>query len=796
MHNLVLAALLYTGTFSGVTVDNIMDRPLVGREMVVQAEGRQIGQYATGLTFEEREGQVVGVPGKEFRLTLDPELTAGNYEISFTASAPDQGSDSFWVAIDGKRLNPSLTLPVNRLAAAVAGFCLAQAAKPHIEISLRESPGAVFTSFHLARVRMKPAQPALRPELAGKHPRLLFTAADLPRLRARLDDPRVQAYYKLPEVLTRKPAAYRPGARNGGAFRTLGNQALGHLLKPDPAQLQAVITWLDNATQYGSVGADLDAEYYMEGVALAYDWLYDELPPDLRDRVRKTIADKCREIYTLSLGGQQGGGYEYQQNHYWYAHLALALGAAAIYGEEPEAADWLAWAWDRFERVAMTFGPDGGFHEGPGYWDFSMPTLYLYLDLYEWCTGLKCTAADKGLAGQFEFRFRHLYPGLGLSADLEDSSPTIGAPWTALGLWQAKRFHDPMTMGLVNDLHPEPGSQRQNLLWLDETIAPQGPLPALSLAKHYDDVETVFARTSRTDEGTALAFVSRPMGGHQYAELCKRYGMTGTGHNHPEQNHFVLFGRGEVLAADPGYTYSKQTRDHNTVLIGGKGQYGDNEMWPRPNVGRAHVTGFANSGDLTITAGDAVSAYPPELGLTRFDRIVVLAGRDLVVVHDRLAAKEPQVFSWLLHHFGQIAPGGNFWSITRGKAQLTVLPLLPAGLTAEASTYRPQFLHPTRDLTPKVDPDISLLELKTIPTPEAIFLVPLMIGDAGTPAPAVVNLSTEKFSALEVGDAVVAFNEGTGEMSVPTPWNQRITTKARALVARLQGGKHQVLEMK
>ncbi|MBU0609890.1 MAG: DUF4962 domain-containing protein [Armatimonadetes bacterium] len=794
MQQLFLAALMYTGTFSGVGLDNLMDRPIIAPEMVLQAEGKAMGQWATGLTLEERDGKTVGLPQKDFLLKLPADLAPGDYLLSFRSSAPSRSADSLWVAVDGQRLPAPLVLSVGNVARNSIGLPIKQAGKHEIEVTLREGPGAVLEDVQLGRMVIKPPQPALRPELAGKHPRLLLTAEDLPRLRARLDDPRVQKYYKLPEALTRKPPPYKEKSRNGGAYRTLGNYALGHVLKPDPAQLQGVTAWLEEATRYGSVGVDLDAEYFLEGLAFSYDWLYNDLPPALRDRVRQTIADKCREVYTASLGGQQGGGYAYQQNHYWFAHLALAMGASAVYGEVPEAADWLAWTWDRFERVAMTFGPDGGFHEGLGYWDYSMPTLYLYLDLYEWCTGLRLTVADEGLKGQFEFRFRHLYPGLAFSAALEDTSSTAGTPQAMLGLWQAKRFHDAATMGLVDALGREASSAKQNLLWLDETVEPQDPRPGLSLARHYDDVETVFARTSWGPEATALAFVSRPMGGHKYAELCAKYGLSGTGHNHPEQNHFVLFGRGEVLAADPGYTYDKQTRNHNTVLVGGKGQYGDGEMWPRPNPGRAHVTGFATEGDLTIAAGDAVSAYPPELGLTRFDRTIVLAGRDLVVVHDRLAAKEPQVFSWLLHHFGQAAQSGDAWAITRNQAQLTVRPLLPAKVAGEVSTYRPQFVHPTRNLTPK-EADIGLLELRTELTREATFLVPLLVSEAGTVAPAVQNLSDATRAALRVGDTVVAFNLGEGEVTVPTPWGEALKTKARAVVARLHGGKHQLLSM-
>ena len=632
----------------------------------------------------------------------------------------------------------------------------------------------------------------MRPDLADARPRLFLTASDLPRLRQRLADPRVQRFYKPASVLTRKPPEFKPGKRNGGAFRTLGDYALSHLLAPEDAKIEAILRWLEMATTYPHCGVDLDAEYFIEGVALAYDWLYDAIPEDLRLRVRDTIARQCRELYQASLVGRTGGGLSFQQNHYWYAHLALALGAAAVYGEVPEAESWLAWAWDRFERIMLSFSPDGSFHEGPSYWDFSMPTLYIFIDLYEQCTGKHIPDGDNGLRGQGRFRFYHLYPGLTLSAALEDTSIVKGRPPRDLMLWEAKRFADPVANGIAALLSPGPERSCWNLLWLDETVGSHEPLDELPFARHFRDVETVFARTSWSSDATALAFVSRPLGGHRWAELCTRFGLGGTGHNHPEQSHFVLFGRGEVLVADPGYTYAKQTRNHNTVLVDGKGQFGDGQMWPGPTPGRAHVTQFITDGDITIVTGDATSAYPAELGLTRFERTLVLAGRDLVVVCDRLTSAVPRSFSWLLHHYGETANTGNAWTIRRGAAQLSVMPRAPANLSASATTYRPQFIHPTRNLTPK-EPDIGLLTWTTEPCTATTFLVPLVIGTAGDAAPDIEDASTDTADAIRVGQVVVAFSRGDGAMAVQTPWGEPITGAAQTVVARVKDGVRQVV---
>jgi len=633
--------------------------------------------------------------------------------------------------------------------------------------------------------------------LVDRHPRCLLTADEIPRLRERLSDPAVQRYYTPAGALDRDPPPFVEGQRNGGPYRRLPGYALSHLLEPEPGKLEGLLRWLQMATTYPHVGADLDAEYFMEGVALSYDWLYHEIPEALRAELRELLCRQARHIFDLSLKGRTGGGHSYQQNHYWFAHLALSLAASAVYGEVPEAREWLAWSWDRAERVFITFSPDGGFHEGPSYWDFSMPALYMLVDLYEQLTGHRVPSADQGLRGQAVFRLHHMVPGLERPAPLEDTTMDTRRPPIQLLLWEARRYQDPVAMGVAQALSGGPSSHAFNLLWLDGSVAAKDPALVVPVCEHYPDIETVFARTSWDPDATYVAAVSRPLGGRFWADMCDRFGIGGTGHNHPEQGHFVLFGRGEVLAHDPGYTYEKLTRNHNTVLVDGRGQFGDGEMWPKPTPGRSRITGAVSDGDITIIAADPSSAYPGDLGLTRFDRTIVLAGPGLVVVHDRLEATEPRTFSWLLHHIGDVEgeDAGASRRIVRGNAQLSVVPLSPRDVRLECSTYLPLYKHPRRDHTPREDARIGLVELRSAPTTEATFLVPLVIADAGSVVPEVGDLSNATADALRVGNTVVAFRRGAAEASLPLDGGAPLTVAVRAVVCRVDADGRQVVEL-
>lgn len=786
------------GPYCGVGLDRLLDKPMLAHETLVDLSAADIGEGANQATLVEADGEpAVGV-GSGFEFATEVDFPAGLIEVQVTGSAPSEAADGYIVQIGDHQT--ALNIPCGEMGVTRVTTRIPHAGRCAFKIFPSEKPGATLKRVSVFAVEVTVPRPPMRDELRRKHPRMFFSPDAVATLRERSRHPRVQKFYHPPGLLTQKPPEHT-GFRDPTPYQWLPSYALGYLVQPEEEQLAAVIEWLQMATTYGNVGVDLHVEFFMEGVALCYDWLYEYLPEKLRVQLRSTIGETSRRLFEASVLGQTGGGEDFQQNHYWWAHLSLALGAAAIYDEVPETDQWLSWAWDRFERIAMTFGPDGGYHEGPAYWDYAMPTLYKYLDLYEWCTGLRAPAVDEGLRGQSEFRSHHLYPGLQTSAPLGDANERHY--WNRLHLqlvrnhlWEAKRFQDPLTMGLAQLWLEKEGPSwgYYYLLWLDENLPAHDPLEKLPPARYYSDIETAFMRTSWLEDATYATFSSRPMGGHKWAQICAEYGLEGVGHNHPDQNHFLLFGRGEALAVDPGYTYEKKTRNHNTVLVDGRGQYRDGQMWPTPNPGRAHITGFVNEGDVTIVSGDATSAYPDDLGLMRFERTFVLAGRDLAVVHDRLMASEPRVFSWLLHHRGEIAEIAGIWTITRGGAQLTVRPLLPNEIEAETVTYRPQYLHYTRDHTP-YEPDVNMLELKTHRTEETTFVVPLLIGDAGTEVPEIERLDGEGFEGIRVGGIVVAFNDSNAEITIPTPDGGTINTRSRTTVVRLDGLVQQIVQL-
>ena len=213
------------------------------------------------------------------------------------------------------------------------------------------------------------------------------------------------------------------------------------------------------------------------------------------------------------------------------------------------------------------------------------------------------------------------------------------------------------------------------------------------LAKHFNDLDLVTARSSWTDaQATAVAFLCGPYQGHRV--MRRLSGDLGGAHVHPDTASLQVYSRGEFLLCDPGYEGFKRTDHHNTLLVGGHGQLGEGTAWYNVNrvlhfQGWAEVQAFRDERTWAAWLGDASRMYVREAKLSRFRRHVLYLRPDLLVVLDQLAAAEARVFTQLWHaesEWKALASGG--WGFTQKGAAFSAWPLAVAqagaGMTVEA----------------------------------------------------------------------------------------------------------------
>ncbi|HLA39298.1 MAG TPA: heparinase II/III family protein, partial [Candidatus Glassbacteria bacterium] len=115
----------------------------------------------------------------------------------------------------------------------------------------------------------------------------------------------------------------------------------------------------------------------------------------------------------------------------------------------------------------------------------------------------------------------------------------------------------------------------------------------------------------------------------------------GCAHGHPDAGSFQLYSRGRFLLIDPGYTYFKKTANHNTLLVKGRGQLGEDEPW----FAAAEALVFGHQPRILETRSaaryhyilaDLAPAYHPALGLHKAIRHLLFLKPDLLLVADEL----------------------------------------------------------------------------------------------------------------------------------------------------------------
>ena len=255
----------------------------------------------------------------------------------------------------------------------------------------------------------------------------------------------------------------------------------------------------------------------------------------------------------------------------WIPASGMACAAMALYGEEGEVTDWLILATNHLSTTFSLLPEDGYAHEGMDYFFYGMESLFLYGDLAFELLGINVfdspffqNASDYIL---YNFYPKSAWGTSNYYSNMGDSGG-LGLKNHLLRLL-AKRTGNGTIQWLANELDDFPvssGHRYLKLLWYDEEVLPATP-QNLPLLKHFDDMDSVVSKTGWDGTETMLIFRSGLPMGHKEYEASKTitpFYDFGGAHVHPDNNHFILYGNGELLIRDDLYTVPKFTAQHNT----------------------------------------------------------------------------------------------------------------------------------------------------------------------------------------------------------------------------------------
>ena len=412
----------------------------------------------------------------------------------------------------------------------------------------------------------------------------------------------------------------------------------------------------------------------LRAISIAFDWCYDGLTEDERQKMGKLMV----ELAGTSYGTYRNVDYS---NQLYVLQGELIYPAIALRGEKgfedtakKYMRDYESLLKRNMLRTTNQVGSDGGWHEGVSYASFLAERFVPQLECWRVATG-EDLFRESGFCRHLpEFLAYTRVPGEKYMVPVNDavyrmrwSGATEGAVMPLL----VARYRDPLA-AYVRQEADKVASQFQwpYLMWSEEHVEPESPEKlSLPLARHFRGVGWAAMRSDWSDAATYALFKSSPYF---------------NSHQHWDDNSFYIYKGGELAIDALGAKKTAATGFHNTLLIGGpqREHTSDQRMRfcqtePGSTFDRGRIVAFKHRRHYTYVRGDASNAYPEAKLFTR-DFLFVRPG--CFVVLDSVWTRKPDTeLKWLIHSESAPERGeGGEVAIRAGKGKLLVRTLIPA----------------------------------------------------------------------------------------------------------------------
>lgn len=557
------------------------------------------------------------------------------------------------------------------------------------------------------------------------HPRLFFRPEEIPKLRewAKGDGRKVfEPLLSEAERLLKSEPTPEPKVRGSikdpqtrkywgpnreqtlRACREAETLALAYLFTGERKFGEAARRWVLHLASWdpdGPTNFNLNCEAakpILYRLPRAYDWAYDILTEEDREKVRQVMRRRAMDAW-MSGEVREGNGhlnepYNSHGNRTWHK---LAECAIAFLGEIPEAEIWLDYAVNKFFAAYPVWSDDdGGWHEGLGYWAGYMSKFVWWAEVADKALGIdsfrKPFFANVGNyalytapPGSPDMGFgdgSHNRPSPGWSFvpyfAIKTRNPYLA--WWAEGWGMKLVTDDPVIRLVFGRLKP---------------VAPKPPAD-LPTSKVFRGIGVAILNSTllNSADNVQIRFKSSPFGRQS--------------HGHDPHNSFTLNAYGDALLVNcvyrdwhgsPFHTrWCWSTKAHNALLVNGEGQ-----KPPSPDP-FGKIIAWEFQGNVDYVAGDATDAY--EGKLKRFVRHIIFVKPHVIALADEVVASKPSTFQWMLHGLREFAvdePSQTLF-LERERAGLLVHYISPEPLRfRQWSGYEPE-------------PDIAFMGGRTFPT--------------------------------------------------------------------------------
>ena len=568
------------------------------------------------------------------------------------------------------------------------------------------------------------------------HPRLLVLDGDLPAIKRAVDtDPAATAIYRqmlayAGELLATPPRQYEIGGAEHTLLSTARDIERRVVTLAALYRLSGDRRFAGRARQEMLAGAafpDWNPKHFLDtaemtaALGIGYDWLYKYLAPADRDAIRGAIWQKG---LSPGIPSMINGRLSKMHNNWVQVCCGgLTLGALAIAGESKEkSAQTLDASRPLMAKIMGLFAPDGGFEEGPVYWNYATIYNVLYLAALDTALG-----NDFGLSGApgfsrtGDYRIQTVSP-LGLYANFGDCAEAINnAPQM---LWLARKFHRPDYALHEQEIGGRKLNDRFSIFELLWYLPVHGSLKdaGIPLAAKFDRINAAFFRTAWGDPAATYIAVK---GGDAHAS-----------HGHLDLGTFIMEALGQRWAIDlgpdsyglPGY-FGKQrwsyyrcgTEGHNTLTVGNQNEDLD---------AVAPITAFHGPPGGAFAVMNLNAAY--KSALAGWQRGIAMLAPSRVLLQDEIQPRAPVDVTWNFHTCAKIAisPSGSEAVLSQGNAKLMAAILSPAGAKFDITGANPP---PPQMQNPGVS-DL-IIPLKSLSRPATVTVLFSAAGDNTPPPP-------------------------------------------------------------
>ncbi len=524
-----------------------------------------------------------------------------------------------------------------------------------------------------------PAHKDLIGRIPKSHPRLFMRPENLGHLRELARGKMKQEYNKLVKECesllarphsTEEPSKYpKDMVRRSDRWREIWWRNRGYTIRALNGAATLAFTWLlGGQEKYGLEAKRILLECakwdpkgstgyrYNDEAGMPYSYYFSRTYTFVNDLLSEQEKKICRDV--MKVRGDEMYNHLYPR-HLWRPygshsnrawHFLGEVGIAFL-GEVEGAEDWVWFAMNVFFNVYPVWcDEDGGWHEGINYWGGYQTLFTWWADVMREALGIN--AYTKPYYSKLGYYAMYLMPPNKVGGGFGDLNAKRTAEKNAelmsVITAQAHNGHWQWYVERLGGAYPASGYYQPDYIRFVRGVLPKVeavPPDDLPTSRLFHGTGQAYLNSNLTDAKTnvQVVFKSSPFGTQS--------------HSYEANNSFLLWAYGKRLLIRTGRRdgygskhhrdWMWSTRSVNNITVNGYGQA------KHTSKAQGKISAFKTTPSMDIVIGEAGQAYEPEL--ERFTRAIIFVKPELVVVYDRLEAKEPSTFEYWLHSVKKIA---------------------------------------------------------------------------------------------------------------------------------------------